>query len=657
MQAVAPSTGIGLNLIVNDLPALNVNPAITAVCVGTTVDLTETVEPLLIATQSGNGTFAYFIQTSPVTNTPIADPTAYVVTEGETIVVEFTSTETGCTHAVEVIYPINPAPVLATLPNQTFCAAENVVDLTLVQTDLTAETDVTFAWYDGDPAAGGQFLDPTNPFNNPSEQTVAQGTCETYFVVATDADGCTSQASVTFCVLNEVTGATANYDCDFGLQIDFTNATGGSGTYQVAANSPNQAGDLLAHEAAWTVIVEDSLGCQQDTLSGVVDCPICEAGAAIALADNILCCDETATFTNTTAELTYPDQSIIAWAVSPFADGAVNSVEQVAAAAELGWVYPSDTATNNITFTRDCGNEALPAGHYLITPFIADRPVPCEPATPLVYDTLAGCVPKGEICPSLSGATSLITNLSITFPDGSALVIVGDGGILPQVPPSLYGVLPCLGIDLLFNGNPNGEWCITLTNGGTGALNYDIADFDVTVLASECTLIDVDQIVTVPGMAGTVAAGATESICIQIPPGGDCATQEILYDPAANCDPVGTLTPSLEGSETGWEINPMLITFPDGSTINVAEQLTEQLLGTPTNLPINQTLLCSIPQLNCSIPPFATSTLYTGNPNGTWVVQVTNTGTGTLNFNIPDFEMIVSARLLHPNHRRPNYHD
>ena len=65
MQAVAPSTGIGLNLIVNDLPALNVNPAITAVCVGTTVDLTETVEPLLIATQSGNGTLLLFYPNQP----------------------------------------------------------------------------------------------------------------------------------------------------------------------------------------------------------------------------------------------------------------------------------------------------------------------------------------------------------------------------------------------------------------------------------------------------------------------------------------------------------------------------------------------------------------------------------------------------------------
>ena len=102
-------------------------------------------------------------------------------------------------------------------------------------------------------------------------------------------------------------------------------------------------------------------------------------------------------------------------------------------------------------------------------------------------------------------------------------------------------------------------------------------------------------------------------------------------------------TPSLEGSEEGWAIFPMLISFPDGSSINVAETLTEQLLGSPLNIPINQGLLCSVPALNCSIPAITTSTLYDGNPAGTWTISLTNTGTGDLAFAIPDFTLLLDT--------------
>jgi archaellum component FlaG (FlaF/FlaG flagellin family) len=83
--------------------------------------------------------------------------------------------------------------------------------------------------------------------------------------------------------------------------------------------------------------------------------------------------------------------------------------------------------------------------------------------------------------------------------------------------------------------------------------------------------------------------------------------------------------------------------YPNGDTLDLIRQLTETLLGTPggLDLDIDQTLLTSL--LGGSLPCLQLTNLFAGDPNGTWTFIVNNIGTGPLTFNVPDFDVIVSA--------------
>jgi hypothetical protein len=106
----------------------------------------------------------------------------------------------------------------------------------------------------------------------------------------------------------------------------------------------------------------------------------------------------------------------------------------------------------------------------------------------------------------------------------------------------------------------------------------------------------------------------------------------LLYDTLNGCRPDAQLCPAISG--TGWIINPLIFGFPDGTSFNVNQQF---IFGAD----INETLWATL----TANGPFclALSSLFSGNPNGTWTISVTNIGTGNLDISVPAFEVRVSA--------------
>jgi hypothetical protein len=106
----------------------------------------------------------------------------------------------------------------------------------------------------------------------------------------------------------------------------------------------------------------------------------------------------------------------------------------------------------------------------------------------------------------------------------------------------------------------------------------------------------------------------------------------LLYDTLNGCRPDAQLCPVISG--TGWVINPLVFGFPDGSSVNINQQF---IFGADIDENLWATLTASGPFC------LALSTLFAGDPNGTWTISVTNIGTGSLDISVPAFEVRVSA--------------
>lgn len=108
-----------------------------------------------------------------------------------------------------------------------------------------------------------------------------------------------------------------------------------------------------------------------------------------------------------------------------------------------------------------------------------------------------------------------------TFPDGSILNVNDElafGLPLSQPLLDLAGGLPCLNLTDLFAGDPNGLWSITLTNTGPVGIDMGVPDFLVVNYADSCSLINEDQIYTIPGLDLYVAPGASAEAQFWVPP-------------------------------------------------------------------------------------------------------------------------------------------
>lgn len=656
-------------------------PTPTGVCPGTVVSLTD----LQSSITGIAGTFNWYNGNPNAGGTAISDPGSYTVQSGNSIYTRFTETATGCTNTINFTYPTYALPQLnATLPTpNNLCANGGIYNLQSLESLISSGAGQTFAWYKGSSVAAGTLLTvgALPPSNDPTQQSLSNGQSQTYTVLITNSNGCTASANIVYNQYMPVIGATATYNCATGLQVNLGTMAGGSGSgYHIAPTSPNTNGQILAHETPWTVLVVDNHNCQQTAITGVVDCPICEAGAAQSVSNNQLCCGETVTINNPTANLTDANRYTIAWGFSPTSSGPINNAASAQAAADEGWVFESDAGTYNFTYTHECfeGNGNIPAGNYYVTPFISKVPPQLGPPDPIVYDPANGCTPVGSVCPTLGGSDWQICDMFITFPDGTIVDVIAaattalngsplnicisqtllDG--LPQLDDldgDGHNDLPCIPISALYQGDPNGPWSISITNEGTGTLNFNLPDFEITVPASTCSQLSTDQVSFVAGISGQVAAGQTGIFNLSVP-SPQVTIPVITYDPAAGCVPDAEICPALGGS--GWEICDFFINFPDGSEVNVISTATEALTGTALNVCITPELLNGFPlpdlngDGNNDLPCIDLGLLYQGNPNGVWEIRVNNTGGGALLFNLPSFDFVVDSCSLIPGQTEIN---
>ncbi len=591
-----------VTFLISNGPNLNV-PTLGSVCEGTTISLVA-LESLI---SPGGGTFVWYdgdpdaggimlTSTEASSQTPDGSETYYaVVTDA-----------TGCTASTSLMYPVNPTPVLTTPPTQAICNGASF-DLSTLNNDITTASG-SFSWFDGSTPLPSTVVAPANG--------------QAYNVTFMDASGCSASTFVLFTVYEPVSGITASYDCTAAqLVIDYSGATGGSGTgYQVAATSPNTDGQTLANGSNWTVIVEDGDGCQQATiLTGTVSCLVCETGTASTSDPTTVCCDETINVE--LAGETLAPNTIVGYAIT--ADNPVTSQADLGTAIQL---IQSDPMDNSLSYTASC---ALAPGDYYITPFIAEEPDEFDDE--ITWDPDQGCAPVALICPTITGSDWIMDPMIITFPDGSTYNVNDEQAFGLAIDSTLLagiGGLPCINLTDLYNGDPNGTWSISVNNTGTGPMTFNVPDFQITVESDTCNLLSEDQIIDVDGFGGTIEGGTTDNISFDMPPPAPLVMLE--YDTLNGCVPNGEFCPEITGS--GWVLDPMVFTFPDGSTFNVNDELA-------FGLPLDSALLAGVG----GIPCIQLTDLYTGDPNGTWSLSVNNTGTGQLDFFIPAFDVVVDG--------------
>lgn len=615
-NAITQCTGsTSFSYTVNPKPEFNAIATPTA-CDGVPFDL-STLEPSLIT--GFTGVFTYYFG-DPDTGAAMLT-TAQVANQtpdgSETYFVVFEDAAGGCFDTTSFGFNINPVPVINSIADPAPLCAGSGFDLTSLESSITTDAG-TFDWYLGDPTTAGVLV------ATPAAITPADG--DEYFAVFTDAGtSCPATVSITISVADPIAGVQASYDClSDQLKVNFTAATGGVGGYSVAGDSPNNVGDVLASGSTWTVYVTDTAGCR-DTLTGGVPCVVCDAGEGVAVTgSNVLCCGDTIRINNTGATLDV--NRVTAWGLTPIADGPITSeAEAFDAAANF-----RGNADGSLTLEHDC---SLPAGTYYATPYISVKP---NENTPIVYDTLAGCRPTAEICPTISGTGWELNPMILTFPDGSTYNVNQELAFGLPIDQSLLdavtgGSLPCLDLTSIYAGDPNGTWTVSITNTGAGALSFSVPDFFVIVDADSCSLISTDQTFQVPAVSGTIASGGSSNIDIVLPPALVTAPP-VTYDTLAGCRPTAEICPTISGS--GWVLDPMILTFPDGSTYDVNQELA-------FGLPIDQSLLDAV--TGGTLPCLDLTSIYAGDPNGTWTVSITNTGTGSLNFSVPAFNIVVDA--------------
>jgi hypothetical protein len=507
------SDTLSVNFIVNPTPALTA-PVINSVCIGDTVKLTGYESQMTTAT----GTFTWYKGDSINFGVALTVPQSQLqFPTNNNVYRAVFETPAGCADTQSVQFVVNTLPVLNSVPTRKICFGVPA-NLTLLNDSFTT-TAGTFTWYAGINATGTALT-----LVESQAQTITGNV--SYTVKFTDTNGCKATKTIVLSSLPELTGGSASYSCALNqLVVNLSGITGGAGGgYNIAPNSPNQNGETLANGSNYTVIISDSLGCTI-TFSGTVSCLVCAVGSSVADADTA-CCNGTLHL-EPSGIATSPNYTI-GWGISAVADGAISSSADVAAAAAAGYVWQAN-ADGSFDFVNQCPN--IPAGNYYFTPFIIEDPV----TTPLVYDTLNGCRPDGQICPTFS--TNLdwkVDTFMGVFPSGDTIDLIRKltenllgipGGVDFDIDQTLLtdllgGALPCLQLTALFAGNPNGTWTFIVNNIGTGPLVFNVPDFEITVSADSCAALNgTDQVVVVPGTTvPTPPNGQYVSISFQIPP-------------------------------------------------------------------------------------------------------------------------------------------
>ncbi|MEM7101756.1 MAG: T9SS type A sorting domain-containing protein [Bacteroidota bacterium] len=501
-----------LSFVVNPQPVLT-PVGIGPVCEGTAINLTGFETDF-----NGNGfsgAFEWYLGDPNAGGVVINMPSSYIPVSGEQVCAQFTTTD-NCTTLECVTITVFESPILTAPVNLDPLCTGTEIDLTAIESEILASNQVggSIEWYDGDPNGGGILInDPT---------IVIPVDADPYFLVFTSDDNCVDEISFDFEVYDAVTGITASYDCNSDqIVVDFSNATGGSGSgYTIAADSPNQAGESLSDGSSWTIIAEDDFGCRQEMeITGVVDCIICSAGSADPLADNQLCCDESAEIT--ISNVVTDGAITVAWALTDFATGPVVDEAGLSAAADANNVFLSGE-NGSLTYNRSCisGEGILGNGEYYLTPVLVEDP----DVDSLIYDPDNNCIPLAEFETEITSPDPdnwAIAPFIINRPDGSIYNVndsIAFGLPLTQQLIDLVGGLPPINLVDLYDGNPNGTWGVTLTNTGTAEFTFTVPDFQAIVSADSCSSITEDQVTDIAGFMGTVQPGETLNLIFEIPP-------------------------------------------------------------------------------------------------------------------------------------------
>jgi len=282
---------------------------------------------------------------------------------------------------------------------------------------------------------------------------------------------------------------------------------------------PSETGDTLPSTGLtgpYSAIFSNQGVCESSTS---IDYWLCLPTAASALVNDTICCGQTVMFD--APGFTTNPFSTVAWAITPQSVGPVTDQASATLAGDNGDIVVEYGQT--ISFTRNCPTlaDSLSTGAYYVTPFAIEDPN----VSPLTYDTLQGCKPFAEICPTLSAVDNdwELFPMVFTFPDGSTLNVndaIAFGLPIDQqlLDFATGGTLPCLNLTDLFAGNPNGEWSLSLTNTGTTALDMSVPDFIVINYADTCNLITQDESYQIAGIDVTAGPGETVSVSFDIPP-------------------------------------------------------------------------------------------------------------------------------------------
>jgi len=269
----------------------------------------------------------------------------------------------------------------------------------------------------------------------------------------------------------------------------------------------------LSVSGPFTVELSNALGCSMTSFPYTV----CLPGNVLLLPNDTICCGDTI---NLLAEgFTLNSTSDIVWAVTPEASGPVTNQAEATIAQTNNQLLLN--LGDSVKFTRNCPTyeDSIFLGNYYITPFTAQDPN----VTLFTWDTLEGCSPNGQICPSLIGqdSTWLIYPMIFTFPDGSQMNVNDElafGLPLSQPLLDIVGGNLCLDLTTIFSGNPNGQWEVSITNTGTVDIDFDVPDFLVYNYADSCNLITQDEVYTIPGFSLTAVAGSSINAVFDIPP-------------------------------------------------------------------------------------------------------------------------------------------
>lgn len=496
-----------VSFLITPSPTLN-SLSTQSICAGSSVNLTTLQSQL--ATSAGS--FVWYNGNPNAGGTAMTNAQATSATPTSTQNTYWASFSNGfnCSAAQSVTFSLRPTPVLSTVPDSNVCH-NSVVNLVNLQTRFTNASG-TFNW-----SNGGTTLS----LQQAQQQTIVGN--NTYTLSFTDNNGCSSAKNIRINGYAPLSGATANYDCINGtLNVSLANTTGGSGTgYAVAPNSPNRNGQTFANGYNWAVWVIDSKGCQQAPLTGSVNCFVCNAGTA-TLAASTVCCNSTLAATATNASLS--SGNAVVWVITNDAAGPLTDTLNIRALAAQNRVLPSAlNAQNTLNTAINCAN--LTPGYYHLTPVTAVA----SNNAPLVYDTLAGCRPNGNICPQLiynaSRPNWVIDTLFISYPNGQKVDLVQQlaGFHLPLNPGILTllpgGSIPCLPMTTLYRGNPNGTWSFSGFNSGTDTISLRVPSFQVGVSATTCAQLNGrDQTYTVPTVSMVVPPNQFRRVSFVLPP-------------------------------------------------------------------------------------------------------------------------------------------